>query len=54
VNLASFRLSPLTLPLSPENRKGSGVRGKDKKANSYTIKIQKGKDRFMPRAAKKL
>jgi len=34
-----FKLSPLTLPLSSANGGEGGVRGKDKKANSYTIKV---------------
>jgi len=33
------KLSPLILPLSPANGGEGGVRGKDKKANSYTIKL---------------
>jgi hypothetical protein len=32
-----FKLAPLTLPLSPGNGGEGGVRGKNKKGNSYTI-----------------
>jgi len=34
-----IKLNPLTLPLYPANGGEGGVRGKDKKANSYTIQL---------------
>ena len=37
---AGIKLSPLTLPLSPAKGERAGVRGKDKKGNSYTIKLR--------------
>jgi hypothetical protein len=33
----TIKLSPLTLPLSPANGGEGGVRGKDKKGNSFTV-----------------
>ena len=36
---AGIKLSPLTLPLSPAKGERAGVRGKNKKGNSYTIQL---------------
>jgi hypothetical protein len=36
---ANIKLSPLTLPLSPQTGERAGVRGKNKKGNSYAIKL---------------
>ena len=39
MNLFRIKLSPLTLPLSPANGGEGGGEGKNKKGNSYTIKL---------------
>ena len=39
LGIPNYKLSPLTLPLSPAKGERAGVRGKDKKGNSYTIKL---------------
>jgi len=36
---ANIKLSPLTLPLSPQTGERAGVRGKNKKGNSYAMNI---------------